>query len=166
MMDLRPLADILNHFARIYAMNSKENKRDYDLCKRYARISQQIVNGIPIVFIMVATLYLLGAVHEGIMSDVVKPPCNIYFPLLDQAGLLGVILTDLLNVVFAYAAAIAIIPFEMITYLVFANVKLSSMVIERDLVDFRVVLENPDTTGHEIKSQLFEIILMDYKHNE
>lgn len=165
-MDLRPLVDILNQFSKIYKKNSQKTERDYELCKMYAEISRYIVIGIPICVYALGSLYVLAAYYEGFMSGNVTPPAHIYFPIIDQLGRCGVILTHVLNTVNMYGGGTFLIPFEILTYIVFANFTLSSMVIRKDLDDLKVALENPTTVHREIRWRLLEIIKSHRKYNE
>lgn len=165
MMDLRSLVDVFKHFASIYKNNSKGDERDYDLCRKYAALSQRIVFGVLLGYVAVVLVFQGSAYCVGFISGDLKPINSIYFPLLDQMGKFGSILTHLTNIVNMDTSLATLIPFEMITYLVFANIMLSSSVIKREIDDFRVILESPETTEHEIKRKLFQIIRMQHTHN-
>lgn len=165
-MDLRPLVDILNHLADIYKKNSKKSDRDYDECRKYAEISHDIVIGIPTGFALMVAVYQGIAIVNGWMLGDLKASANIYFPFLDQCGSFGLILTILFNIVCTYVCGLTLLPYEITTYLVFANITLISTVIERDLGDLKAALENPRTTRYEIKQKLLAIIRSYCEYNE
>lgn len=156
-MDLEPLVDILKHFEEIYKKNANEYDRDYDLCKKYAKISRYIVIGIPGFLYSIAVLYISAAYYDGFVTGKVTPPTHVYLPFMDL-GQFGVILTNLLGSIAIIGAGIPFLPFEILSYVVFANVSLSSTVIRRDLSDLKVVLDNLETTHQEVKRRLLEII--------
>lgn len=82
----------------------------------------------------------------------------IYLPLLDNSGLFGLTLTHILNIIDTYMSAIVFVPFEMIMYLVIANIMLNSAVITRDIDDLKVALLNPENCEREKWRRLLEII--------
>lgn len=132
----------------------------------YAEISRYIVIGIPICVYALGSLYVVMAYYEGFMLGNVTPPAHIYFPIVDQIGMFGIILTHLLNTVYMYGGGTFLIPFEILTYLVFANFTLSSTVIRKDLKDLKVALENPKTTEVKIRRKFLEIIKSHRQYNE
>lgn len=165
MMDLRPLVDILRCFTQIYEKNSSKSCRDFDICKQYATISRYIVVVISVVYFIVATLYQSASYLEGMLTGVWKPPTNIYFPFIDRIGICGIIVTHILNIVCNDLCGIALISFDMIIYLVVANIMLNSTVIERELIDLKITLETLDSSGCDVKEKLIAIIQMHRKYN-
>lgn len=157
MMDLRPLADVFNYFGNIYKKNSKKCARDFDLCQRFSKISKFIVIGMPSVYFTVVTLFHLAKFSTGIMAGHVKPTV-FYFPILDHCGLFGVILTHILNVFDTYFTITLASPFEMLLYVLTANIMLNSMVIVRDLDDLKMSLLRPETSQRENERKLIEVI--------
>lgn len=166
MMDLRSLVDILNHFAKVYKRNSKPNERDYDLCQSYAALSRSIVIAVPIVYNLVLLFYQLPKLYQYLITGDLEPTIGVYFPKMDQLGLLGAIFTNAFNIGAAYAAGSVLIPIDMIIYLVFANIMLSSAMIQREVEEWRMVLEIPDSSEQEIKRKAAEIIQMHQVYNE
>lgn len=156
-MDLEPLVGIMKHFETIYKKNSNKNNRDYDLCERYAKISRYIVIGIPGFLYAIGFLNVSASYFDGWMSGNMTPPTHVYYPLM-EFGKVGVLLTNLLGSIAILGFGIPYLPFEILCYIVFANVTLCSTMIRRDLDDLKVVLDNPEAIQQEIKRRLLEII--------
>lgn len=165
-MDLRHFVDILKHFAKIYKRNSRECERDYDLCKSYAALSRSIVIAVPIAYSFVVFGYQAPKVYEYLITGDLIPTLGVYFPKMDQFDWLCVIFTNTFNVGAAYATISVVIAIDMMIYLVFANVMLSSTVIRREIDKWKMVLEDPESTKEQMKRKAVEIIQMHQIYNE
>lgn len=157
MMDLRPLTDVFDHFAKMYKKNSQNTERDFDLCERYSTISQYIVIGIPIAYWSDLVFYHLATYSTAIILEDAEPALT-FFPLLDYSGMFGLILTNILNMACAYVVLTTLIPLDMIIYMVAANFMLNSAVITRDLDDLKVALLNTEKSERQTRRRLLEII--------
>lgn len=157
MIDLRPLADVFNHFGNIYKQNSRRIARDYELCEKYAKINRYIVIGMPIVYFVNITAYRGATLIAGIMTGGVTSSV-VYFPLLDRSGIFGLVLIHIVNNVCAYVVMATLVPLEVLLYVVTANIMLFSTVITRDFDDLKMSLESSETSQRENKRKLIEII--------
>lgn len=165
-MDLRSMLSIVPFLSNIYEKNQTECSRDYDLCRRYAKLSQNVIVALPLMNFLMLMLFQSFKVVIYFATGVLEPSAGIYFPMLNGYEELSIVLMHILNVVSAQVCIIIHSVFDPIVYLIFANVMMVPTVIKRDVQELKIALEKSETTRDQIKLRLVQIIQMHLSYRE
>lgn len=166
MADLRAWVDIFTYVNNIYMRNANPENKDYNLCKKFAELSQKIVITIPIMYFCAGSSYQASKFLDYLFTGILKPPLGIYFPKVYEFGKLGVIAMNLTNIIGVWVCVVSVSIFDTLIYFVFANIVLASSVVQRKLYDFESQLESTRMSSKEIKLELLRIINNDLKYNK
>lgn len=165
-MDLRSLVGVLPFLSNIYEKNQTKGSRDYDLCYRYAKISQFIIMGVPIAYSLMAMSFQASRFLKYFITSILEPCLGMYFPTLDGYEELSELLTHLFNLFMGPICVLVVTSTDQLIYLIFANLAMTPTVIKMDLLELKTFLEKPSTTREQITSKLVQIIQMHQSYNE
>lgn len=166
MTDLRSLVNILPFLSKIYENNQSKGARDYDLCHRYAKLTQIMVLGIPIMYFAMEFLYQASKYVIYCTTGVLEPTMGMYFPRPDGYEEFGEVFTHFFNLLTGLVCILVISSTDPLIFFIFANLTMIPSVIKIDLLELKILLEKPLTIQHQITSKLVQIIQMHRSYNE
>lgn len=162
------MIDVLRNISEMHQKNSAKNARNYDLCRRYGKISQLIATGIPIFYLSIIIVYQLPACFDILTKGIIRPSMNIYLPDIDEFDTIDMSLLFVINVAFVTYTIIIPIASDIFIYINFSTVPLFSTIIQRQINDFKNELRDKKTANNLklIQKQLIEIIKAQKTYNE
>lgn len=166
--DMRALIEIGDFIGYVYKQNSNSTLKYYYsiLCNKYANLSERVIKATITVYIFVCAAFIMLRLGESFYRGKIIVAVEIHFPGIDEETYGGFAFIFFYN----YAAIVAAFAiscfFNLLLFLIFANMPMVSSVIIGHLNDLNDVLLDPDCTSRDIKQRLCSIILMHYKYNE
>lgn len=165
-MDLEWLKKIIPFLSNIYENNSAVTSRDYALCRRYARYSRTIMITLFITYSIATFLLQLPKFVKYLMTGVMEPSVNVYFPRVDALGGFNEVWTHTFNFSISPISIAVMYTLDAVIYLFFVNLTMIPNLLEGDLLELKGILEKPKTSQKDIKSKLVNIIQFHRKYNE
>lgn len=159
---------VSNNIAEMHAKNSGRNARDYELCARYAKISQLITIGVPIMYAVIIIGFQSPAFLAILTEGKISPSMHIYLPGFNQVDRLQMSILLLINFTFSAYCLVAIISVDVFTGIHFATIPMFSTIIQRQINDYKTELEEMKKSKNLtlMKRKLVEIMEMQLKYNE
>lgn len=163
--DLQPLIGVVEFLGYVYAGNSRPRMCNYDLCMKYAKISTMIVKLWLFMYFSNVSLYQVAAVYEYCMHGTSKPLLNMYLPLLDRSGIIGMVIIYIANILVALTACIVLYAFDALISIVFTNIPMLSTIISRKWHDMEMLRQRGQISHAENTQRFKELVMMQHKYN-
>lgn len=162
------MIDTVNNIAEIHKKNSAKMSKDYDLCQKYASLSQWIIIGIFILYLSFVIIYQLPAFFDIFTKGIVQPSLTIYLPGVDELNILDMTALLFINFVFAIFGMTILLATDTFILINFTTIPMLSAIIQRQINECASDLNNKRKlkNSKEIKRQLVEIISMQLKYDE
>lgn len=167
MSDVKSLIDVAHFIKDIYKQNSQPRTKYYylQLCRTYGKRSQNILIYGSYVYGLLYFVFQIMLVMEAFYTGQMVPP-RIYFPGIDEKTIGGLSTLIAFNYMVFLCGYVVIISYNLLIFLIFANVPLVSSVITGHMDELTEVLMDPDCHLHEVKCRALTIILMHQKFKE
>lgn len=166
MNDFRAMVDVLKVISGFFQQNSSPKNRDFDLCKRYAALSQFMLKFVKIFYIAAACFYQTPKIYVYLKTGKIIPSMGIYLPMAADFGAPGIVFMHVYNVVVIAITIFLLIALDSLIYLAFLNITMYSALFIRQFEEFKVLVKDPKATLQEIKLEFRNIILMLNRYNE
>lgn len=155
---------ILNYTLDFHRQNSNKNKRDYNLCKRYATNSRYFVTTVIIFYVIVAQIYQSPKYYKGLTTGKIEPSIGAYVPFVeDMDG--GLEIIQAYNITMGVILSIVMGIFDAVVYLMSGNLTIIPTIIKREINDLKTTLEMSKPSLRELRTKLHGIILMNKMYN-
>lgn len=161
------MVDVTKYIAEIHEKNGTKTARDFDLCAKYAKLSQWIVIGIPLSCHITGIVYQSPAFIAIFTKGIIRPSVHIYFPGANELHKIDMSVLLLFNVIFDMFAIAVVTASDAFIGINVSTVPMVSTIVQRQIGDLRNVLNPKQNINSElIKQQLIEIITMQLNYNE
>lgn len=166
--DIRALIEIGDFIGYVYMQNSMPALKYYYLmlCNKYANISERVIRATIAVYIFTAVLFILLRLGESFIKGKMIPAMEVHFPGIDEETYGGFAFVLLYNYCGTVAGFAISGTYNLLLFLIFANMPMVSAVIVGHLNDLKDVLLDPDRESRDVSSRLYNIILMHNKYIE
>lgn len=166
--DLQHFHEIIDFSKDIYKKNTHVKDKYYQLCDRYGFISQLTIKIGLAAYIPLVSIFVLLQLIDSIQKGELKPCLFIYFPFgfeYSQPLCLRVIMF-LYNFLFAASIITILVPVDILFFLIFLNIPLTSEILQEHLLELNRSLEKARISEDAIKRRLLEYLEMHKKHIE
>lgn len=161
--------EIIEFIDEIYKKNARTPETtdfwNYGLCRKYSKITEMIVK-FSSVFYAIIVIVLVLYTGVNMFLGVRDTPFRIHFPGLNDATDTGFAILYGFNILLLLYSYFTVCPFDMLIYVIFANVPMMASIIIHQLDELKVALLDPKCPSSEIKYRILNMILMHKKYNE
>lgn len=141
--------------------------KNYNLCQKYSKISEFILKTVFFSYTAMLIVIVLPSIIQFFTAGKVTPPMRVYFPGLRGESIIGIAILIIFNYIVSILALYVASCFDILVYLIFANMPMVSLVITRQLKDLEVhLLDDKRNTLRNTKYRLRDIVLMILKYNQ
>lgn len=167
MEDLRTMVDVVKNMSKIHQQTAANSARDYQLCRKYANLSQLITIGFPLLYISSAMVYESPAYFDMFTRGIIRPSVNIYLPGVNESDAIDMSVLLVVNVVAHYMVLLIICGTDPFIYIIFATIPMYSTIVQRQINDLKTELDDKQKASDIklLKQQLIEIIEMQVNYN-
>lgn len=168
MNDQRSMIDVINYISKIHKKNAAKTARDYDLCMKYANISQLLSVGIGIAYYIIAFIYQLPTVFDYIEKGTIRPSLHIYLPGVNEFDTIDMIALLLTNLILAMLGIMVLFASDTFIAINFSTIPMFSTIIRRDIdeLENKLKAKKQNNSPELVKEQLVAIIKLHMKYNE
>lgn len=168
MNDVRTLIEIGDFIGHVYKQNSKPASRYYylTLCNRFADFSQRLVKSAIVFNIFLTSFFFLAKLGESLYTEKMVLAFEIHFPGLNEESMVAFSVLMLYNYVGGMIVFLISGIYNILLFLIFANMPMVSSVIVGHLDELKDVLLDPGCQYRDVRSRFTNIIRMHNKYNE
>lgn len=164
--DHQRIMEIIDFMRNLYTTNAKPTSKYYGLCRKYGRMSKNIVE-IGIGFFMTGGLLVTQITTiEYFQTGELKPCLNIHYPgSHSSSGVMNVILV-LYNYSLPIFGALTVIAGDLLFSIAFAHIPMAASIIQGQIQELEDDLVNPRSSERQIRVRIMQYLYMHRKFNE
>lgn len=169
MNDLRKMTEIIHFITEIYRKNADAASNYHDICGKHAYWSSLVAKVGCCTYFSTITIYQSPSAIAYICNGIVTPAMGVYFPLINEypSGNVQLTLLVIYNYFILCCCYFILVAYDLMIFIVFVNMPMSSEIIQRRLIEMELVLQNDAVNKtNNGKHHLLDIICMHAKYNE
>lgn len=158
--------DVMEFIANIYSENSKSQAKHYEMCQKYAPLSQLILKVWGSVYFTIFQTAIAISILEYLITGDMKPFMHIYIPGIDNYSATGFTMLLVLNYILGVCCFFTLIPIDSTFFVIFANFPMISTILTDKLNELNASLENVRKSPRDIHLEFISLIAMHRKYIE
>lgn len=156
---------VFDYISEFHKQNFNQNKRDYNLCKRYTTFSQHFAITVIIFYVFAVQIYQSPKYYAYLTSGAIQPSMSVYVPFVEDLDG-GLVLIQIYNIILGVILSSVPGTFDAVVYLVSGNITIIPTIIKREMDDLKTILQKPNRSLWEIRIKMREIISMHRIYNQ